>query len=113
MIKLMKECLNSRCRKFAFLGPMFVMLEVFFDIFIPVVMAKIIDVGIGDVENGGIGYIVKMGLLMVLLAGLALACGVLSSRCSSIASAMPQPPVPSTKTFISRSPLSQTWFSCS
>ena len=32
---------------------------------------------------------------------------------SSIASAMPQPPVPSTKTFILQSPLSQTWFSCS
>ena len=62
-------------------------MEVLFDIFIPVVMAKIIDVGIGDIENGGIAYIVKMGIFMVLLAGCALLCGVFSSKCSSRASA--------------------------
>ncbi len=87
MIKLMKECLTGRYRKFAVLGPICVILEVFFDIFIPLVMAKIIDVGINDIENGGLGYIINMGLFMILLAGLSMLCGALSSKCSGIASA--------------------------
>ena len=84
MIKLMKECLTGRYRKFAVLGPICVILEVFFDIFIPLVMAKIIDVGINDIENGGLGYIINMGLFMILLAGLSMLCGALSSKCSGI-----------------------------
>lgn len=87
MFKLLKQCLRGGDRKFAIIAPIFVAMEVLFDIFIPVVMAKIIDVGIGDIENGGIAYIVKMGIFMVLLAGCALLCGVFSSKCSSRASA--------------------------
>ncbi len=47
------------------LTPVFVALEVLMEVLIPLLMAKIIDVGIMD---GDIGYIVKMGIILVVLA---------------------------------------------
>lgn len=46
------------------LGPLFKLLEASFELLIPIVVAKIVDVGI---HNGDTGYIVKMCLLMVVL----------------------------------------------
>ncbi len=70
----------------AVLGPVFVIIEVFFEAAIPYAMSKIIDVGIQQL-GGDLNYIMKIGLTMVLLAlGAALTgigAGVLSSISSS------------------------------
>lgn len=68
IIKLMKgysrECV---------LGPLFKLLEASFELMIPLVVARIVDVGIASGDNG---YIVRMCLLMVLLGVVGLACAV-------------------------------------
>lgn len=68
----------------AILSPIFISLEVVMEIFIPLLMSKIIDVGIKG--GGGVGYIIKVGALMVLMAMFSLAFGVLSGKYASIAS---------------------------
>lgn len=59
-----KECI---------LGPLFKLLEATFELLVPLVVAKIIDVGIA---NGDTGYIVKMCLVMVALGIVGLASAV-------------------------------------
>lgn len=55
------------------LGPLFKLLEAAFELFIPLVVAEIVDVGIGA---GDRGYIVKMCLVMVLLGVVGLISAV-------------------------------------
>ena len=51
-------------KKQSFLTPVLVAAEVFVEVLIPLLMAKIIDVGI---MNGDMAYIIKLGALLVLL----------------------------------------------
>jgi len=64
-------------------GPFFKLLEAIFELIVPVVMAKIIDNGIGN--NDG-AYILKMSGLIVLLGicglGFALTCQFLAAKCA-------------------------------
>lgn len=69
----------------AILGPVFTIAEVFFDAYIPLVMADIINVGIYEL-NGDVDYIAKKGIYMVIMALLAALCGALSGLLSSISS---------------------------
>ena len=69
-------------KKYAVLTPIMVIGEVILEIFLPLIMSKIIDVGI---KNGDTGYVVKMGALMVLMALSALILGVLSGRFAAVA----------------------------
>lgn len=55
------------------LGPLFKMLEASFELFVPLVMAKVIDVGI---RNQDMAYILKMGGVLVLLGIVGLACSL-------------------------------------
>ena len=55
------------------LGPLFKLLEATFELLVPLVVAKIIDVGIA---NGDTGYIVRMCLVMVVLGIVGLASAV-------------------------------------
>ena len=55
------------------LAPFFKMLEASFELFVPLVMAAMIDTGI---MNGDKGYILKMGGVLVLLAIVGLTCSV-------------------------------------
>ncbi len=55
------------------LAPLFKMLEALFELFVPLVMKKIIDVGI---KNGDVAYIVRMCLLMVALGVIGLTCSL-------------------------------------
>lgn len=55
------------------LGPLFKMLEASFELFVPLVMAQIIDVGI---KNQDTGYILKMGGILVLLGVIGLTCSL-------------------------------------
>ena len=57
-------------KKETVLAPLFKMLEASFELFVPLVMAAMVDVGI---KNADIPYIVKMGLVLVALALIGLA----------------------------------------
>ncbi len=82
MLRKLLKCVG-KYKLPAILSPIFISLEVVMEIFIPLLMSKIIDVGING--GGGVGYIVKVGGLMVLMAMFSLAFGVLSGRFASIA----------------------------
>ncbi len=83
MIKHLLSCLGQY-RKYALLAPSIILIEVFMEILMPLVMAKIIDVGI---ENGDVGYVTRMGLLMIGMAILSLCAGVLAGRFAAVAGA--------------------------
>ena len=55
------------------LAPLFKMLEALFELFVPLVMAAVIDTGIA---NGDRGYIVKMCLVLVALGVIGLVCSI-------------------------------------
>lgn len=55
------------------LGPLFKLLEATFELFIPLVVAAIVDTGI---SNGDKGYIYKMCLVMIALGIIGLVCAV-------------------------------------
>lgn len=84
MIKRLWNLLG-KYKKLLIISTVLVVLEIIFDLLIPVLMQNIIDIGIrGD---GGISYVVKCGIQMVILALLALAFGSTSGILSSRASA--------------------------
>jgi len=62
---------------YAILCPIFMILEVLADIFIPYLMSCIVDIGI---VNRDIDYIVKVGLIMVGAALLAMLFGIISAH---------------------------------
>ena len=55
------------------IAPLFKMLEASFELFIPLVVAAIVDKGIG---NGDSSYVVRMCLVMVLLGLIGLGCAI-------------------------------------
>ena len=55
------------------LGPLFKLLEASFELLIPLVVAAIVDTGIGNNDRG---YVVKMCLVMVLLGFVGFGCAV-------------------------------------
>ena len=57
-------------KKETVLAPLFKMLEASFELFVPLVMAAIVDTGI---KNADVPYIIKMGLVLVALALIGLA----------------------------------------
>jgi len=70
-------------KKEAILTPIMVALEVILELMVPLLMARIVDYGIqGD---GGMPYTIKIGMVMILFALLALIVGGLSGRFSAIA----------------------------
>ena len=68
MKKLLRFMKNYK--KETVLAPLFKMLEASFELFVPLVMAAMVDVGI---KNADIPYIIKMGLVLVALALIGLA----------------------------------------
>ena len=71
-------------KKQAFIAPVLVALEVLMEVLIPLLMANIIDVGI---MNGDMGYIVKMGVLLVIMAMVALFFGAKAGQVAAVAAA--------------------------
>ncbi len=55
------------------LSPLFKLLEACFDLLVPLVVASIIDKGIGGEDRG---FIIRMTLVLVLLAGVGLSCSL-------------------------------------
>ena len=71
-------------KKQSFITPVLVALEVLLEVLIPLLMANIIDIGIME---GNMPYIIKMGILLVVMAMLALLFGALAGKMGAIASA--------------------------
>lgn len=84
---MLKKILKSvgEYKKWAILTPVVMIGEVLMEILIPFVMAKIIDVGING--QAGMGYVLKMGGLMVLMACCSMGFGALGSRFGAKAAA--------------------------
>ena len=83
MLNHLLSCLG-RYKKYALLAPSVILIEVFMEILMPWIMAKIIDVGI---QNGDVRYVTRMGLLMIAMALASLTAGVLAGRFAAIAGA--------------------------
>lgn len=60
-------------KKESIIAPLFKMLEASFELFVPLVMATIVDVGI---KNADSGYILRMGVVLLLLAIIGLTCSI-------------------------------------
>ena len=60
-------------KKESILGPLFKLLEATFELFVPLVIAAIVDIG---VANGDIRYIMKMSLVLVILAVIGLVSAI-------------------------------------
>lgn len=60
-------------RKESIIAPLFKMLEASFELFVPLVVASMIDVGI---RNRDVSYILKMGGLLALLAVIGITCSL-------------------------------------
>lgn len=71
MLKLRRYLKNYK--KESVTAPLFKMLEACFELLVPLVMARIVDVGI---QNGNVPYIMKMCVVMVAFGLLGLACSV-------------------------------------
>lgn len=63
----------GKYKKEAVLSPLFKLLEALFELFVPIVVASLIDIGIGNADKG---YAVKMFFLLVLLAVIGLSFSI-------------------------------------
>ncbi|MBQ7596888.1 MAG: ABC transporter ATP-binding protein, partial [Clostridia bacterium] len=63
----------KKYKKESILAPLFKMTEAIFELFVPLVISRIIDIGIPD---GDKGYLLKMGGLLFALAAVGLVCSV-------------------------------------
>ena len=70
-------------KKDAVKAPILIILEVICELLLPLVMAEIVDTAIpaGDVQD-----IFRLGAVMLLLAGISMACGVLAAKYAAFAS---------------------------
>ena len=60
-------------KKESILAPCFKMLEASFELFVPLVMAAIVDTGIKNADNA---YILRMGVILILLGVVGLTCSI-------------------------------------
>lgn len=70
-------------KKEAILSPICIAIEVIMEVILPVLMASVIDKG---VNVGDMNYVVKMGLLMIVVAFVSLAGGALCGKYAAVAS---------------------------
>ena len=81
MFKLISFLKNHK--KEGILGPLFKLIEAILELFIPIIMARIIDIGI---NNKDISYVFKMGGLLILLGIVGLFFALICQYYASIAS---------------------------
>lgn len=79
--KLLKQV--KEYKRDSILTPVFVILEVVLEVFIPLLMSKIIDNG---VDKGNLGYVYKMGAIMLVLSLLSLLFGAWAGKTGAAAS---------------------------
>lgn len=73
----------GRYKRIIYLVPVFVLLDVLGELSMPLLMSRIVDVGIAQQD---MAYIVKIGVLMILLALVAMSCGIMMMRLSTVGS---------------------------
>ena len=73
----------KRFWKEVLIGPVFKLTEAIFELIVPLVMAKIIDVG---GANGDRDYVLKMGGVMILLGLVGLGRALICQYCAARAS---------------------------
>ena len=81
MIKLARFLKDFK--KQVFLGPLFKLIEAIFELIIPIIMARVIDIG---VKNGDQPYVLKMGGVLVLLYIVGLCSTLVCQRYAAQAS---------------------------
>lgn len=81
MIKLVRYLKDFK--KEVILGPFFKLIEAILELIVPLVMIKIIDIG---VKNSDKAYVLKMGGVMLLLGVVGFACSLTCQRYAAIAS---------------------------
>lgn len=82
MVKKLLSGLERKYKASAVLAPVTIMGEVLLEVLIPLIMAKIIDVGIA---NKDAAYVIKTGCLMVGAALMSLSFGVVAGRFAAVA----------------------------
>ncbi len=83
MIRRLLQCVRQYKRD-SILAPVIISGEVLLEVLMPWIMAKIIDFGI---NAGDLGYIVKMGLVLILCCIVSLCCGAFAGKFAASASA--------------------------
>lgn len=83
---MIKHLLKSvrEYKKDSILAPLFVSLEVILEVVVPFLLADLIDLGI---DKGDMNYILKLGLILIVMYVISLACGALSGKFAAKASA--------------------------
>ncbi|HEX9025789.1 MAG TPA: ABC transporter ATP-binding protein [Clostridium sp.] len=81
MLKIARFLKNYK--KQVILGPIFKLIEAIFELIVPIIMAKIIDIGI---QNKDISYVLKMGILLVLIGIVSLASSLTCQHFAALAS---------------------------
>lgn len=81
MLKIARFLKNYK--KQVILGPIFKLIEAIFELIVPLIMANIIDIGI---QNKDISYVLKMGLLLVIIGIIGLASSLTCQRYAALAS---------------------------
>jgi len=81
MIKRLAGCIRAY-KKQSILGPVFGILEVVMEVVIPFLMAWMIDRGI---STGDMDYILRLGIVLIICALLAMVFGILSGRMTAVA----------------------------
>lgn len=79
--KLTKN-LETKYKVYSWLCPLTMIGEVLMETAIPLMMARIIDVGIA---NADFSYVLRTGLIMLLMAAFSLLCGALGARLGAVA----------------------------
>ncbi len=80
-LRKLLDGLERKYRIYAVLAPVSIMGEVLLEVLIPLIMARIIDVGIA---NKDAAYVAKYGLLMIAAAICSLSFGVLAGRFAAV-----------------------------
>ena len=80
MIKMLKTVIKQTkgYRLASILSPLLILVEVYMEVQLPFVMAEMVDSGVSG--GAGLGFVVKEGLKMVLMALIALASGAGAAR---------------------------------
>ena len=81
MFKLLPYLKNYK--KEVIIGPIFKLLEAIFELMVPLVMAKIIDIG---VKNSDYNYVIKAGIALLVLGFLGLFCALVCQYSAAKAS---------------------------
>lgn len=82
LVKLMHG-LEKKYKVFSFLSPLTMIGEVVMETSIPLMMARIIDIGVAESD---LSYVLRTSIIMILMSCFSLACGALGGRFAAVAS---------------------------